>query len=74
MIDGWSIDSWHFAGIFATFTEDDTNEVCDYLLSCNVTDDFYENTEFDSELPESLKKFGFTAADWFDEIIIALEQ
>ena len=74
IIDGWSIDSDHYSGIFATFTDEVSNDVEEFLLSCNVAEDVDENTEFDENLPDSLKHFGFTAADWFDVIVDSLAQ
>jgi len=50
IIDGWSIGSDHYSGIFAMFTNEELQEVY------NVADDFDEDTEFDTNLPESLKK------------------
>jgi hypothetical protein len=66
IIDGWSDTSYHFSAIFATFTEGEWDEVVEFLLSCNIAEDFDEETDFDENLPENLKQFGFTAAGWFD--------
>jgi hypothetical protein len=66
-MDGWSVDSNHFSGIFAIFT-DRNGKYAQYLLSCNVADDFDDDTEFDEDLEEDDKFYGFTAADWFDVI------
>ena len=38
------------------------------LLSCNIAEDVDEETDFDMNLPDNLKQFGFTAADWLDII------
>jgi hypothetical protein len=73
IIDGWSVNSDHYSGIFAVFFDKKQQEVIEFMLSCNVAEDFDEDTEFDPDLPESLKKFGFTAADWFDVIVDVLQ-
>ena len=73
IIDGWSLDSHHYSAVFATFLDSSTDEIVDFLLTCNVAEDVDDSTDFDSLLPESLKTFGFTAADWFDVIVDALQ-
>ena len=74
IIDGWSIGSDHYSGIFLVFFYEKLQEVTEFMLSCNVAEDVDEDTEFDPDLPEALKKFGFTAADWFDVIVDVLQQ
>lgn len=75
LIDGWTMDSDHYSGIYATFMQEEehhTWKVVQVLLSCNVADDFDEETEFEVDLPDNEKLFGFTAADWFDSIVDVL--
>lgn len=72
LIDGWTTESYHFSAIFATFMDEKTNNPVQLLLSCNVADDFDENTEFEENLAVHDMSYGFTADDWFDIIIDAL--
>ena len=74
VIDDLRIDSDHYNGIFATFTDASSNEVEEFLLSCNVGEYVGENTEFDENLPDSVKHLGFTATDLFDVIVDSLAQ
>ena len=55
IIDGWSVNLDHYSGIFAVFFDEVLQEVIELMLSCNVAEDFEEDTELD---PESLKKSG----------------
>lgn len=71
IIDGWSVGSNHFFGIFITWSDEKTGYVEEYLIYFGVMDDVDETTVFE-EIDNDLKKFGFTAADWFDIICIAL--
>ena len=67
IMDGWSMGSQHYNEIFATFV-DANDQVQQVLLSCNVAEDFDENTTFEEGLREEEKVYGFSAADWFDTI------
>ena len=73
IIDGWSIGSNHFFAIFVTWTNEKADEVEEYLIHFGVIEDVDEDTVFEA-IDEDLKKFGFTAADWFDVITLALNQ
>ena len=66
VIDGWSLDSHHFNGVFSSHFDEDSDTVEEYLLACNTADDFDEDTEFAEGLDDDDKFYGFTAADWFD--------
>jgi hypothetical protein len=71
LLDGWTIDAYHFSGIFAAYSKETTTtapQLVQVLLSCNVADDFDDDTQFDDDLHEDEKFYGFTAADWFDVI------
>ena len=73
VIDGWTQDSDHFSAIFAVFVrEGSPDNVQEILLSCNVAADITEETEFDENLQQKDKFFGFTAEDWFDVIVEVL--
>ncbi len=73
IIDGWSIGSDHYFAIFITWTNEKSGSVEEYLIYFGVNEDIDENTEFE-DIDDDLKKFGFTAADWFDVICIALNE
>ena len=73
IIDGWSVGSNHFFAIFVTWTDEKTGFVEEYLIYFGVIEDVDENTVFEA-IDDDLKKFGFTAADWFDVICMALNQ
>jgi hypothetical protein len=46
--------------------------VQEILLSCSVAEDINDDTEFVEDLDEEDKVFGFSADDWFDNIVDAL--
>lgn len=72
LIDGWTIDALHFSGLFAAFSKetksDTVPQLVQVLLSCNIADDFNDDTVFYEDLPEDDRFYGFIAADWFDVI------
>jgi hypothetical protein len=72
IIDAWSIGSDHYYAIFITWSNEKTGAVEEHLIYFGVAEDVSEETEFVEGLDDSLKKFGFTAADWFDIICLAL--
>ena len=69
MIDGWTVDSEHYNGVFVLWTSADG--VKRFLLTCNVVEDIDEDTEFDDQY-KGEKVVGFTAADWCDVICACL--
>ena len=73
IIDGWSTGSQHFFAIFITWTNETSDFVEEYLIFFGVSEDVDEHTEFE-DIDDDLKKFGFTAADWFDIICLALNE
>ena len=73
IIDGWSVGSNHFFAIFVTWTDEKTGFVEERLTYFDVIEDVDENTVFEA-IDDGLNKFGFTAADWFDVICMALKQ
>lgn len=71
--DGWTKDSNHYLGIFATYAEqsikpDVADIVHTYLLSCNVQSDVDEQTEYVDGIEDADKRFGLSAADLYDHI------
>jgi hypothetical protein len=72
IIDGWSFGSDHYYAIFITWSNENTEAVEEYLIYFGVAEDIDEDTPFVEELDNSQRKFGFTAADWFDIICVAL--
>jgi hypothetical protein len=73
VIDGWSSGSAHYFAIFITWTNETSGSVEEYLIYFGVNEDVDENTEFE-DIDDDEKKFGFTAADWFDIICVALNE
>jgi len=74
VIDGWTLDSQHFSGVYAVFVNEASPSVVqEILLSCNVAEDITDETEFVEDLNENEKVFGFSADDWFDILVDALD-
>lgn len=73
IIDGWSIESVHYFAIFITWTNEKYGSVEEYLIYFGENEDVDESTEFE-DIADDQKHFGFTAADWFDIICIALNE
>ena len=74
VIDGWSQDSLHFSGIYAVYVSNAHPMVVqEFLLSCNVAEDITDETDFVDDLADSEKGFGFSAEDWFDILVDALQ-
>ena len=73
IIDGWSIGSVHYFAIFITWTNETRRSVEEYLIYFGENEDVDESTEFE-DIADDQKHFGFTAADWFDIICIALNE
>ena len=75
VIDGWSLDSKHFSGVYAVFVNEASPLVVqEILLSCNVAEDITDDTEFIAGLGEDDMIFGFSADDWFDILVDALAE
>ena len=72
IFDGWTIGSEHYSAIFAIWYNEKTEKVVEVLLSCHVAEDVDQNTEFVADIIDDEKKFGFSAADWFDIILDVL--
>ena len=68
IIDGWTIGSVHYFGIFITWTD----TVREYLVYFSNGGDIDENTVYEDGIDESDQFLGFSAADWFDVICEAL--
>jgi hypothetical protein len=73
IIDGWSIESVHYFAIFITWTNDKCGSVEEYLIYFGENEDVDDSTEFE-DIADNQKHFGFTAADWFDVICMALNE
>ena len=71
IIDGWTIGSVHYFGIFITWT-DTKDTVREYLVYFSNGGDIDENTVYEDGINESDQFLGFSAADWFDVICEAL--
>ena len=71
IIDGWSIESVHYFAIFITWTNEKHGSVEEYLIYFGENEDVDESTEFE-DIADDQKYFGFTAADWFDILCMAL--
>ena len=71
IIDGWSIESVHYFAIFITWTNEKHGYVEEYLIYFGENEDVDESTEFE-DIADDQKYFGFTAADWFDILCMAL--
>lgn len=71
IIDGWSIESVHYFAIFITWTNEKHGTVEEYLIYFGENEDVDESTEFE-DIADDQKYFGFTAADWFDILCMAL--
>ena len=71
MFDGWSHGSEHFIALFAIFADKD-GTVVEILLACGVLDDVDDDTAFVDGVAAKDQKFGLTAADIFDYIVMVL--
>ena len=69
LIDGWTIDSEHYNGVYVLWTSNGVAKK--YLLSCNVIEDVDEETDFVDQY-EGERAVGFSAADWCDVLCICL--
>ena len=72
MFDGWSLGTEHYLGLFVVFMDSKTATKKRVLLSCMVADDVDESTEYTADVNESLKYFGLTAEDLYDEVLDVL--
>jgi hypothetical protein len=68
MLDGWTIKTEHYLGVFASFIDQRTKVKQRFLLSCMVADDVDANTEYTAEVGDNAKHFGLTAEDIYDEL------
>jgi len=71
IIDGWTMGSVHYFGIFITWT-DNKDTVREYLVYFGNGGDIDEDTVYEDGIDERDKFLGFSAADWFDVICEAL--
>ena len=69
MLDGWTIKTEHYLGVFASFIDGRTKVKQRFLLSCMVADDIDGNTEYTAEIVDDAKHFGLNIYDEFYDIL-----
>ena len=72
VIDGWTLESEHYMGIFAAYTEKDTATF--RLLSCMVQDDIGDEETYVEDTEDGEKIFGLNAEDQYDHIFRVLQE